>query len=250
MNKSQALRLLIAAQDDPVVAAWASVVHEYKMAASADVSPYEHWEAFEQFFSHGLISLAQYDGVDSKRVFFSGRRPPEGEVQSCLNNLKLLGSEHDRVEVPVSKTKLTANPFSENAISTRGSNGSGMERTHQGAALPAMRSGGSLNPFASGPSELPFASRPSLGENAFAQRSEKIGLPCVAPTDRTSVNPEMYCCGTQLNMTNEGGQTIGPDDLPGGQVNIVEAIFYGQCSRCSAVWHCSVGQTVQQEAFR
>lgn len=253
MNKTQALRLLVAAHDDPVLAAWAAVIDEYKASPECDVSPYEHWEAYQEFFSHGLITSTQYDGTDARRVFFSGRKPPAGEIQRVLNNLKFL-PERQPQEPPVSKTKLPDNPFaSSSSLVARDSGNGSLVNGHHAGELPARQAAAALNPFAGAREALPKSKDP-IAMEAFAPRGN---LACREPNpDRVArigsheIEADLRCCGERVEMIVDGGQAIGPDDLPGGQVSVIDAIFHGKCQTCNTIWHCSAGKTIPQEAFR
>lgn len=261
MTKTQALRLLVAAHDDPVLAAWASVVHEYKMPASCDVSPYEHWEAFQEFFSYGLITSVQYNSTDTKRIFFSGHKPPAIEVQRVLDALRIL-PDYQPLEPPMSKTKLPDNPFATSTMLTARDSG-GLAAGHKAAELPARQSPSMLNPFADARETLPKSKDP-IPMEAFSPRR---GLACqdpkgvsVAHVGSQSIRVGVQCYGTSENphpgehvdMMVDDGHAIGPDDLPGGQVSVIEAIFHGKCPNpdCGMVLHCSAGKTIPQEAFR
>ena len=49
---------------------------------------------------------------------------------------------------------------------------------------------------------------------------------------------------------SDGGQVVGPDDLPGGSVSVVDTIFHAHCDHCGRVWHFSVGMVVTPDMAR
>lgn len=251
MTKIEALRLLIAASDDPVLAAWAAVIHEHKMPPDCDVSPYDYLEAYQTFFSHGLITSVQYDNTDTSRIFFSGRRPPAREVQRVLDNLRIL-PEHQPLEPPRMKTKLPENPFASSTTLTARDSGSLVNGGRAAAELPARQAAAALNPFSNSREVLPknkeaisLGDLPSRAVQRIGPKDEQI-----AQIGEHAIEADVRCCGRRLEMVVDGGQVIGPDDMPGGQVSVIDAVFHGRCAECQTVWHCSAGKTIPQEAFR
>jgi hypothetical protein len=259
------MRLLTAANEDPVLASWAAVIHQYGASANSDVSPYEHWEAFQELFSYGLITSHQYDNTDASRVFFSGRRPPWGEIQRVLDVLRACPGATP-TEPQVSKNRLSDNPFDlgpSTAIEprSRGDNALAGRRGHE---LPERQTTG-LDMFSNepaalrgrsdgGPMDAPFA----LGGDQFSSRGR---LPCtstetsVAKFEGSEIRLRLEChnpgCnGEQVNLGVDNSQVIGPDEIPGGQVSLIDAIFCGTCKRCNTQYHCSAGRNVPQDAFR
>jgi hypothetical protein len=249
MNKVEALRLLVAAQDDPVVAAWASVVHEHRMPPESDVSPYDHLNAFQEIYGHGLITAYQYNETDTRRIFFSGRRPMTDQIQRVLDNLRLL-PERAAMEPIMSKTKFPDSPFADtNALTAKG--GAAIAGTGSRTALPPTTSRAPLNPFApsrevTAPTKQslePFPKRQSLacrdGERELANG--------VAMGD---IDLRIFCCGKQLAMVIADMQADGPDSLPGGQVAVIDRVLHGSCDVCQREHHHSVGEVVEHDRFR
>jgi hypothetical protein len=254
MNKIDALRILVAAQDDPVLAAWAAVAHEHKVSPMTDISPYEYWEAYQAFFAHGLITSAQFDGIDAKQVFFSGRRPPVQDIMRVLSNLRIL-PEHHHQEPPMSKTRLPDNPFATNGNGTalaerdRG----GLAQRGNGNALPSRQSNAMpLNPFSS-PEALPQA-KGSIPLEGFSGR--KGTLPCRDDSKLPSagafrdVDLQIICCGKELEMDVADMHAEGPDSIPGGQISVVDRVLHGTCTKCNREHHHSVGEVVAHDQYR
>lgn len=244
MNLAKAINLLVAAKEDPVLAAWAFMLVELEATPGPEgVSPYDAWDAYQQLYGLGLIDHSAFHRTDPERAFFSrSAQPAWGAVESVLHAFHSISHE----EPPV-MSKI-GNPFEKSeAIATR--------EAPRAPAVPAPRSSAPLSPFASqAPAPLgnPFSTsvRPieAPASNPFgglgAPMPAKTGLPCNNPNTSTRmvVEPDMYCCRQKLQMANDGGQVIGPDDLPGNQVSVVDAIFHGICPHCQSVWHVSVGQ--------
>lgn len=88
MNSGAALRFLVAARDDPKLAAWAAVLHEYKLPIDTDVAPGDHWESFEALFVHDAIEVGLFNDVTYKELV--GYRPCPAALQETLENLRIL----------------------------------------------------------------------------------------------------------------------------------------------------------------
>ncbi len=253
MNKSDALRIFIAAQDDPVLASWAAVAHEYKLTPLCDVSPYEYWEAFQEFFSHGLVTPAQYDGIDARQVFFSGRRPPAQDVQRVLDNLHKL-PERQFQEPSMTKTKLPENPFASNGTSLVPKEGNGLANGHRnGHALPARQASPGLNPFSTQHEALP-REKSHIPMEAFGSGT---ALPCrdsgrpdkQALREMGEVQLQVWCCGEELEMEVADMQADGPDSIPGGQLTVIDRVLHGTCKRCNREHHHSVGEVSHHGSY-
>jgi len=246
MNLAKAINLLVAAKEDPVLAAWAFMLVELEATPGQDgVSPYDAWDAYQQLYDLGLIDPSTFHRTDPERAFFArSAQPVWGAVESVLHAFHSIN--HDLKEPPMSKS--IGNPFEQSeAIVTRET---------RAPAVPAARSSAPLSPFggaAPAPLGNPFSTavRPieAPPSNPFgglgAPIQPKAGLPCNDPNGSLAgrfVEPDMYCCRQKLEMANDGGQVIGPDDLPGNQVSVVDAIFHGVCPHCQTVWHVSAGQ--------
>lgn len=256
MNRTQAMRVFIAAHDDPVLAAWVYVFHEHKMSPSSDVSPYECWEAFEAFFAHGFVSPHQFDGIDARQVFFSGRRPPAGEIQRALHNLHML-PEHQPPEPPMTspRSKFPANPFGDSSPNALVANDRGTGLAQSSPALPPQRSTGALNPF--GHNEPRGRGQEPLALDGFGKRSpalhngnDQAGRHLARPARSHDIDLEIRCCGEVLDMQVADMQAEGPDSVPGGQISVIDRILHGTCPRCERTHHHSVGEVVAQDEYR
>lgn len=251
MNLTEAMRLLIAAQDDPVLAAWAAVVHEYRMAPMCDVSPYDHLAAFQELFSHGLITPHQYNLTDTRRIFFSGRRPSATEVQRVLDNLRRL-PEPPAMEPSMAKSKFPSNPFGETALVAKENNGAVAQRA---TMLPSTTAAVPLNPFAPSREILPPNKQPLL--DPFGSPAPS-GLVCRdtaklrggAKDLMGDIDVQCFCCGVQLTMEVADMQAEGPDVIPGEHIGIVDLVLFGVCTKCNKEHHHSVAANVEHDRFR
>lgn len=255
MTKTTALRFIVAAKDNAVLAAWACVVHEYRLPADAEISPYDAWEAYQEFFSLGLVTSTAYDSTDIKREFFT-KRPPSCDLQEVLSQLLFLCPEHQPEESM--KPKIPSNPFADGngngaALTTR-DKGS-LAPSNGGSPLPANSTSAPLSPFSREtlPQKKDHAFGMSLPVQTGSPAAISSGLPCTRNDDGNELRPEIFCgrCGERLDIREDGSQGIMPDDLPEGNVSILEAIWYSECFSCGLVYHCSVGRIdIPHEAYR
>jgi len=258
LNRAHALRLIVAAGDDAVLAAWAAVVCEHRMPATSDISPYDALDNYQEFFSLGLITTANYDEAIRLRSFSAGVHPAAERIQDVLHNVLFLCPEH-KPEEPMSKN----NPFSHidaPALTTRENNSPGLATSRSPAPSLSGRGGGvplagsnsgapPLVPFTPSREVLPPTPSPGLGMQAPQGRN----LPCTDPgAGEDGLRPRMFCgeCDTQLTLKQDGSQGLGPDDMPGGNVSVMEVIWYAECG-CGLIYHCSAGRRdIPHEAFR
>ena len=260
MTTQEALCLLEASRNDPVLAAWAAVFYEHRVLACYDASPYDAWDAYQELFMLGVVSPSDFDNTDVKQVFFSGRRPTRDQIQSALDNLDNLPSSH---EGSISMTKL-GNPFGKNTGLTPSTRNDSQLQGRPNAIPLGGQSHLSGPPILSNPPAMrqemsPMAPMTQVAMNPMASPSLapmgqgfEANRPDISTSQLEDIKPTMYCCcGTQLTLINEGGQGL-EDDMPQGNVRIIDAVFYAKCPspQCNKVWHCSVGEPVPHGAFR
>jgi len=230
MNEASACRLLVAAGDDPVLAAWVSVIHENRMPAHTEVTPYDHLEAFQSLFAYGYLSSREYNSVNEKKTFFSGRTPLSSDVQGVLDNLHTL-------------------PVGEQGFETMKKQGFDAFR-NQSAIAPARQQNGlapapsrvQLNQSAQQSVIQAFAPRAPVG--IMQQNSVQIpspamgnipsqpqGLQCSTPDPMmmTSLNAQLTCCGVPVQLRDVGG-----DSHEGGvgEQPFIEYAFDASCDMC------------------
>lgn len=243
MNKAIAWRFIVAARDDPVLAAWASVCDGYCPAVAADISPYDAWDAYQYLFNYGFVSAAQFDRTDIKKRFFSGH-PSTYEIQEVLERARFLCPEHE--PTPMETAMANENPFfsDDTSIATRKSHSSGNGL----AAKPRSQSLG--NPFSTKQEVIPQRQDEGLGLEAFAPRKEEVGLECQRDvgmtTQRALGQPRVYCgdCEAEVNMREDGGQRI-PGDDEYGELSLT--VFCGEC--CDKVFHISVAKDSHPDQY-
>lgn len=236
--------MLIAAADDPILAAWASVIHEHRMPANSEVSPYDHLEAFQNIFTYGFISSCEYNDVDEKKEFFSGKIPRSSDVQTVLHNLKLIPEMKENMSTP----KTTINAFkNQSAIATvkpnMGLAGRDQRGIGQGRAVPAGIQAFSPNREALPPNKQPRQISAFEGSPVM-QSAPRQGLQCASPDPMmsTGLQPKVECCGYQIELTDEGGDMYGDDVLPDDENPFVEFTFHGTCNLCDARYHFAVAK--------
>ena len=264
MNLAKAVHLLAAAKEDPVLAAWTFMILELEVSPAPDtLSPEDAWDAYQKFYDLGLVSTAHFRRIDPERTFFAhSAKPSWGSIQSVLSTYASIGKEPP----PMTKHRIQ-NPFAQpddTALASREPTSAtvppvrsvGLPRAPFGNIVPGLQQS---NPF----SKLGLGEARQLdqqlrsGGTPFStrERSDDGGLPCretqaaVVIGGRT-FEPEIYCCSKKLEMMSDGGQVVGPDDLPGNSVSVIDAIFHAHCPHCQRVWHVSVGETISQDSVR
>lgn len=254
MRRRELERFLVAAQDDPVLAAWAKVIHDYRANSHTDVLPYEHWDAFQEFFSCGLLTPVEFDNTDIKRVFFSGQRPNQGDVQGVLDNIKLLCPEHDPPEEPMSRAKAPTSAFSnESAIVRRETGPQALARGPSRNELRSQRSPSELVAFQPTREVLPQV-RAASGLPAFEEQPSS-DLPCRDVDSKMYVgdmelNGHVICCGHSLKPIDDGGDIIPPEDMPHGEeFSLLEYLFHCECANCGSIYHVTVGKPVPRSSY-
>ena len=240
------MRLLAAANDDAVLAAWAAVFDEHKMAPECDVSPYDCWEVLQEFLSSGVLSPLEYNSVNLKAAFFNGTRPTTGQIHDVLSRLRYLRANHSiHQEHPVSTAKPPMAAF-----------------TTQSAIVPTERA----RELESRPTSMLGAqgARPMI--SAFQQRQESFAAPldfrafaepqrqadAVLPCRKVDANLyrgegvadcQIFCCRTEIDLIPEDENIIDEDDVgDGGGYDLHEMMFHGQCKACGAMHHHSMSR--------
>lgn len=248
-------QFLVAAGDDPVLAAWAKVIHEYKVGPECEVPPYEHWQTFQEFFSEGLLSPVEYDSADIKRLFFSGHRPEQGMVQGVLNNVKLLPCHNDfSTEKSMSQAKPPMSPFSNSAAIAKSS--PSPSELAKGPSRHELRSGRSSQGLSAFQPNRETAIRPAPQVDAFAKPEAPAALACTTNVDSKlymgnfEINGNIVCCGRPLQPIEDGGDIIPPDELPhGDDFAMHEYMFHCECPTCESIYHCTVGKPIPRDSY-
>jgi hypothetical protein len=245
MNEHEARQLMIAADDDPMLAAWAAVSFEHGVVCVSDTSPYEAWEAFQGLYNHDLISSDDYN--QGEHLFFN-KIPRTEDIQDVLSRI----DPHQYSKEPTMSNN-NFNPFAtDNSIARR--------TEPKGNSQIQSRSSKALdNPFASSAPAPAIARRPPEGEISgdFFDQHMNGGLPCHDPTPNNNIStsidgqlytPDVRCCRIPVSMTevervgSDGGNNIGSQ--------LTLAVFEGVCHECGFIHHNSVGRMADPGAFR
>jgi len=228
MRQAQAQRILVAAQDNAVLAAWASVVYDFNLPSTVEVSPYDAWEAYQELFDKGLVSSDAFDRTDVKQRFFT-KQPDPHEIQEVLDKLPLLNAEEPQMP------KMPANPFALTKPTAA------EVAPHKAAPSKAM------SPFAR--EVMPASKQPSalvnpMGNRAITSPVQMTGLPCTTPSENT-LRPKMQCgrCGRHLDLVVDDAHAEVAKSDPTGSAGLLEVVWYSECKPCSLVYYCSVGQS-------
>jgi hypothetical protein len=253
MNTSSALRLLAAANDDAVLAAWAAVFDEHKMSPEADVSPYDCWEMLQGFLSSGVLSTLEYDSVNLKTAFFNGSRPTTGAIQLVLSRLNYLRANHEiHQEHPMSNAKPPMSAFSnEAALATREQTGlSSGPRPSSLAARPSAL--GLSSPFRSqqtsfaAPMDFKAISEPHRERQNLECRKVDANL----YRGNGTVNCQVSCCDVPVSLIEEDANIVDEEDVgDGGGYDMHEYMFHGQCQSCGAMHHHSMSRPTPKENY-
>lgn len=233
MRQAAARRLLIAAKDDPVLAAWAYVIHEHKAQAAADVSPYEAWEAFQHLFDVGVISTRDYNHNEGS---FFRSVPSPGEIESTLMNLRIL-PEPDALEEAM-KGPLFGKPQQSKALTKREVPTTLTQHVPlQAPPSPApLGRPATLQPLSIQGAKAPL---PALGGSALRCRSD----------GSIQLEPEMKCprlgCDAILPVIDLGPPGIAESEIASmsepGEVQLYASMTEVACPECGLVQHSMTG---------
>jgi hypothetical protein len=229
LNISEALRLLAAANDDAVLAAWAAVFYEHKMSPEADVSPYDCWEVLQGFLSNGVLSVAEYDSYNLKQAFFNGRRPSTRQIQEVLDRITT-----SKGESTMSQHKAMA-PFAAFSNETTIERPSSSFRSMEARA--PMEIGAFEQPRVQAPREM----------GAFQVNSQAPSLECRKVDASLYRAPgefdvQLTCCGQQMFL-NYLDESVDAADLEEDGM-LLEAMFHASCPKCGKDFHLSASGRV------
>lgn len=245
MNKQQALRLIVAAQDDPIVAAWVGVLDEHKLSPDAEVSPYEAWDTFQELHRHGYVSDSSLNTSSLKRAFFGRQRPNPGRLHQAFYHLKILPTEG----IPEVYVKKSDNPFAQ-------TEGRFLERREPRGGLAAREAptsapmGPPLNPFSGSLQQGPPAvESPGLnpfsapGQSALTCREEE--LPPQPKRELPNHAKVSRCleCGREIILNLHIPQDIDESQVRQAleQIEMEDKVYYGDCA-CGVITHLSLGR--------
>lgn len=233
MNQKQARRLLIAARDNAVVAAWAYVLDEHKAAAPTDISPYEAWDALQGLCDAGAVTTQEFDALQG--VFFD-HLPPKDKLEAALINLRILPDVDALEEITGSMFKK-----SKELQVTEPSQVELTKPARTPLSKPMVRTPIGRAPTTP-PPRVPGQSKPSL---SFGKPLEGSALPCVAGTDEpVQLKDTLPCirrgCGGEVRIIPLGATGIAEAEIASlaerGDVQM-NSSFVGKeaCSICGVV---------------
>lgn len=237
MERNAAARVLIAAGNDPRLAAWVSVLHEYNLSPDADVSTLDHWQAYEELFVHDLISANQYDQAGIRKEL-AGYRPSSYEVNDVLASL----ANHDPQEAFVTKVRSLAHR----------ENPSGLSRFDDDLSFDTPQH--SLSSFehepapmlSRGPQRQPMPYEDEFG--AFEAPRPAPQIPQRHSSGIDEIVETMTClrrgCNSSVQLKTQHANT---DDIPHDTsvATLHEYIVAGTCQRCGAEYMTSVDLVVR-----
>jgi len=64
------------------------------------------------------------------------------------------------------------------------------------------------------------------------------------------LNGGIVCCGHPLQVVDEGGDIIPPDEIPHSEdMALFEFMFHSECSNCGTVWHVTAGKPIPRSSY-
>lgn len=238
---------MTAANNDPMLAAWAAIFYEHGILSMVDVYPYEVWEAYQSLYNYDFVSRTDFNYYNERR--FLKQAPTEGDVQHVICRIEAMCPEHSEQEIEMPNDH-SSNPFAtDNAIAPR-SRDSGLSRNpsgdHQTQSLG--------NPFVDNRSvaSVRTRERDQTSLDFFSDSSSPSGLACqnessISP-DGQGYTPDVRCCGNRLSMAEVG--KLNSDGDGSYDNELVLAVFEGICTDCGLIHHNSVGRQADPGAFR
>ena len=257
LNTSAALRLLAAANDDAVLAAWAAVFDEHKMSPECDVSPYDCWEVLQEFLSSGVLSPLEYNSVNLKAAFFNGTRPSTGQIQEVLGRLKIMRSSHPfEKEPPVSNARPPMAAFTNSsALTSNRDERESLPAVPNRSALGSRPSAGlaAFSPAREVQSFRPTMEPPAI--QAFAGQQAPRELPCRKVDANLyrgvgEFNVQMFCCNQEMIIQDLSEDEPYEGELEDGTDGVLhEFMFHCYCQSCGARFHSSMARRIPEQGY-
>lgn len=277
MHKDQAELYLAATNGDPFVAAWVAVIDANDMPPHTPIAEQDWWESFQELYFHDLIPTYRFGNIDISKTFFGSKRPSPVAVHRACSFLKLMRADSAGEEKSMSDKKFAMfEDASANAVIVR-SDGNGLTNGANGGGYPF--GGGSpsgMQMFESQPQPQSFGmferreshaalSTPTVSTPfiAFEARPTTAVVPFAESTinggvlNRAGVvdgrayveeaDVEIRCCGQFLNMNQDDGDAIEPDDP--SEPAMLEMVLYGECPTCKSTMHVSIAKPIDRGIF-
>lgn len=232
MDCEQAELYVAAAQGNPFLAAWVSVLDAFGMPPITEVAPADWEDAFEALFHLGLVTDEQFNSVDFKKSF-RRKPPPARDVESALAALSSLRRSNQLEESPMTKDifeKPTALTLKSSPRSELASGHGGFEplapRSDFPAELTAAR--------ARAPSPLaPLEPTRRAIESAPPARMASLEPAPGGVDPRTYVEDfclELKCCGQPLELIYDDGRDVTDEEQ--APQYMVEFLLHAVCPHC------------------
>lgn len=237
MNRQQAVRYLVAAGDNPKLAAWISILNEHKLGTDADISPSDHWEAYEGFYNHGLVSSRDYNEADVRREFLQSPRPNSFDVQQALDNWKILNAQ----DLPGENTMTKVYRDAPSALVPRRQQDSfdsltlaPMQQDERSLSFPAPEP----TPMALEPA-MPPQIAPSMGPAIPLGMGEPLDRPKRLPGQELSFEPLITCGFCKTTFMGEVSEGDEADEQKLRDAVLVFYMYHGTCPQCGHESHHS-----------
>ncbi|KKM89050.1 hypothetical protein LCGC14_1252520 [marine sediment metagenome] len=253
MNQAEARRYVLSAQGNAVVAAWISVLDQYKLPASTSVDPAEWYGSFEELYLSDAVDPDVFNSCDTKRVFFSGNTPNWKVLDKAFWNLRYLRSLHpgeaaDNEEYVMNKINDIECPDLGNII----------EKTDSSRALTAAEPrtrGLDLHRGLSRPTELAMPEMPTMSGDIIERPemhelgphivSDIRGLKCQQSDAENFnfgrpyteyANFSITCCDGEIVLEDTGGGDFYEAEESEDH-DTLDLQLHGQCERCGTTFH-------------
>ena len=250
MNKDAAEKYLVAARDNPFVAAWVAVLDFHKCPSHAEIAGGDWFDAFQEFYLYGLVSEEHMQRIDIDKTFFRNRRPSGVEIQQTLNNLRVINSmseeedpvanfnvfDSDKAIVHQGRIAPTTVTRQVNVFETSLERGQPVTRgefeVFQDRPLPSMPEPRKIEPFQ---------------ESMVTPRGGKIDpAPYVE-----NVNFQILCCGIPLELVEDDSDLIDPGESEGEADHFVlEMVCHATCPACGTAHHHSAAKPTSRDIFK
>jgi hypothetical protein len=250
MTEARARLYLAAACDDPLVAAWVSILDAHRLPPRAEIARFDWQDAFGDLFNHGLVADDFFNAVDFKRDL-NAITPSACVIDQALDRLTDLRAQAHLETLRMDKF----DPFADSkALTLPGSEPRRSLTRHEGLTPLAPTKPPLFDLAPAPPSSVPSlapitrSSRSSaLGPVAGARRAVERGLPCQEVEDeeappgdpRTYIegfNVQLYCCGKEVRLEYENGEELHEQEANSDCV-LVEFMLYGECPTCQSQKH-------------
>jgi hypothetical protein len=262
---------LVAAEDNPLIAAWISVLDEHGMHCRTEIAPQDWEAAFEDLFSLGFVDHSDFNALDFKRAF-RRRPPPIADVEAALNrlaSLRQLADEDHHQEISMSKSDRSALDFPlerEESLSLTSAERqklgmfyvdepAALVRERVGALAPALAAGDLFAPSIPAARGLATSAdglellgstrralervspeRTSLARRPAA-REDEDGEPIADPRPYISeLDMRLHCCGRELELLYEDGHDVS-HQLPQSGHLMLEFTWSAACPICNTEHH-------------